>query len=239
MTRKPSPTPAKHENDKGKGPKPGDFFQRFFRTFKQLQQLVKKRNMQAGMSSSLPKHDHKTAYPRPSPSLKSNKMDDDFKREARKLTDGIMDLILEDLGEKKPIMSAYIHAKPTPHPPITPQKDAERNNEERKRFMNVILNGFKNDPGFMHKLVVSDQIDLKNGTAVRLFVHDNLPRIARDYWRFVRWVVKQFESMPCGRGIEDCYSLLDAKKVNEEMSVVMNLIIKVAKIINLYIYLYL
>ena len=178
---------------------PREFFERFYRLSERLKNLMKEGKPLSSIILN------QSPHPRPTPTMESNQLDDDLKRRLRKVTDELMALISEDSGGQERRGPATMHIKPTPSPTGMPTNN-DREAREREKFNNVILQGFKDDKDFMEKIVASGRIDLRNGSAVRNYVHSNLPRIASGYWKFLRWVERQLQAMPCDRG--ELYDLL-------------------------------
>lgn len=188
-----SPTPGMFPDPKSNETSKQEFFDRIFRSFEQLRQILHELH-----SSTLAS---KTPYLRPTQGMAHPYIQEDLQAKVKKQTDEIVSLLVKDMLGQERKNTGSLHVKPTMHPYSTATPNADNHNRTRRSFFNVVLQGGKEDKRFMDKFLMSPKIDMGNNAAVRNYVTHNLPKIAVGYWKFISWVLMQLQANSCERGL--------------------------------------
>jgi len=174
-------------------PNKDEFFENFFNMFEKLRQTVRKPSASKGVD--------RTQYPGPTPVMQNPTSQGDFHLRVKALTDKIMSLFLNDMLGQRGESSASAFVKASIHPYPTASPPGNRQERLKRLFFNFTVQGKQEDPNFMAKFFASPKLDMENNSAVKIFVRDNIPKIAVGYWKLMSWFLTKLQSRSCG---QDC-----------------------------------
>ena len=181
-------------------PNKDEFFENFFNMFEKLRQTVRKPSASKGVD--------RTQYPGPTPVMQNPTSQGDFHLRVKALTDKIMSLFLNDMLGQRGESSASAFVKASIHPYPTASPPGNRQERLKRLFFNFTVQGKQEDPNFMAKFFASPKLDMENNSAVKIFVRDNIPKIAVGYWKLMSWFLTKLQSRSCGQGLALLFEFL-------------------------------